>query len=457
MISSVVSNPDDVKKLIFDSGVYGTAPDVFVSQFVSKNSEDVYAFAGIDDEEDVHKITDKVLPAKWIQENTEKIIDAFYDWFEGKTDIPTFTIDVADQQASLVSEFVNVTKDKLEELPVCTEDMADQFDPFRAACVPEGFNIQDADELEKVIYEQLTSGEFFDDKQVTSDQFIKIDEKVTNSVRTGYKIITNLPKIVLGLIVFLSLSLFFILPGLSNKFFVLGVNWTISGSSLMFANLLANSKFEDFYTSKISGLSSEQKEILEKIVKSIIDVSTSSIWHDSRRYAVIIIVIGVVFIVGGLIMKFSKKRYYMRDDDTDNEPKKDAKKKDEIARVKYVAAKSSVKKAEFPGPQITKNSEQNPTDRVMKESKPESVAASVLKGPEMSTQIGSKEQVFERPVVKPVISQKIPKAKTEAMPEIETAGHDAMSEVEQMEERLNMKTEEVPSNEKNKKRVEENK
>jgi len=431
MLSKVVTNPENVKKLIAESGVYETAPDIFVGQFLSHSSEDIYAYAGIESENDVKEITNRVLPSEWLKENTEIIIDSFYDWLEGETENPEFTIDVADRQNALVDEFAQITKDNLQELPTCTEGDTTEFNPFSATCIPSGFDLQ---ELEKQIDEQLASGKFFEETEVSSDQFLKIDETVTKNAQRIYSVVKNLHKVVLGVIVVLSLVLFLLLPGISNKFFVIGVNWTVSGSALMFANLLANSKFESFYSDRLSGVSVEQREIVDKIIKAVIDVSSTSIWRESRQYAVVIIVLGVVFIIGGLIMKFSKGRYYMSEDKIKDKPKKEEPEKVKKDQV----IKETVKKEEpkpVPRPEVKSELSVVSMPKPKSEIKLEPAVVTAPKPKPKTVPLPKPvEEPVEKQVIKPVVKPAV---------ESESESEDALSEVEEMEKRLNMKGEEL--------------
>lgn len=84
-----------------------------------------------------------VFTPDFIRGEAEVAIDGTYDWLEGLTDKPEFTVSFAQKQQELAIVMGDELEKQLETMPACTpEEVTPNFDPFESGCLPEGLDIE---------------------------------------------------------------------------------------------------------------------------------------------------------------------------------------------------------------------------------------------------------------------------------------------------------------------------
>lgn len=142
-----------------------------VSALLETNKEQSLTVGGditLEDPE-VQKVIKQAFPAEDLKNNTENVINSFYDWLENKSPNLAFKIDLTSNKVRLAEGLSVFAINRLQSLPICTEAPA-QLDPFSSSCQPPNINY----EQERINIQQQLIAEsgFLDDPVITQDNFI---------------------------------------------------------------------------------------------------------------------------------------------------------------------------------------------------------------------------------------------------------------------------------------------
>lgn len=118
----------------------------------------------------IKTVAERTFTPKFLQENTEKMLDSIFLWLDGKTQTPDFRIDLSGLKATFAAEAAKVAKDKAASLPACPSGLSgssDNFDPFSATCLPVGLTPAAAAQQ---VQDTLNRGEdFLENPVITAD------------------------------------------------------------------------------------------------------------------------------------------------------------------------------------------------------------------------------------------------------------------------------------------------
>lgn len=116
-INMTVTNRTVVKQWLASSGVYDTA----LSSLLRVDPTTSSTSAGtIISNSDMQKALAQTFNAEYLKTSTNTIIDATYDWMEGKTKAVTFSIPVQDLSSNFTNNLTAIIEPKLAALPACT-------------------------------------------------------------------------------------------------------------------------------------------------------------------------------------------------------------------------------------------------------------------------------------------------------------------------------------------------
>lgn len=133
----------------------------------------------------------KTFTPKLLQDITEDFIDGVDPWLKGKTDNPTFKIDLSDVKSSLATNIASAYKKSYAKLPLCQSGQIPSSDNvLTAKCRVPGINIDT--ELQKLVKDIKTSKDFLPNTVITSANLkTGSDDKTTS--RPLFDSLKNLP------------------------------------------------------------------------------------------------------------------------------------------------------------------------------------------------------------------------------------------------------------------------
>jgi len=184
------THPATVKKLVSDSGIYNSAIPSVLQQTKSIDTS-VGTISASDP--DIQKAANAAITPQFIKQNTETAIDSVYQWLDGKTAQPNFSIDLSGAKTSFANNVAAVVSQRLSSLPACTPAQsvaltAGGFDAINATCLPRGVSAADAAAQVK---DSLAGSSDFLDKTTLSADNIK-NSGSNQSVFAGQ--LKNVPK-----------------------------------------------------------------------------------------------------------------------------------------------------------------------------------------------------------------------------------------------------------------------
>lgn len=266
-VATTVTNPDNIKTYLKQSGIYENAVDIALD----------YMSAQYDEESDMSELKNtaqKILTPKILETNVNAAIDGTYAWLEGKTTKPEFEI-------QLIQDQKTIEQILLENAPP---------------------------EAEQMIQEMSDSGEFdelMNSAKYSSDQF-NMDPAVSRDTQLTFYILKLSPWISVSIVFILLLLLILIIPGWKASFLTTGIITLIESVFILLMSLLARGSYDiavNLILAQIPSqeLASSQSLIdqLTVIIKLIFtDVMTKIGW-----YSLAVIVVSIILIVIGIVVK----------------------------------------------------------------------------------------------------------------------------------------------------------
>ena len=165
----VVGKPDRIKTALSQSGVYDTAASSFVDA-LQKDAEKQPDAGGVSASHELPVEQAKVkeaiagaFPATNLKMHADGLIENLYLWVQGETTDLRLTLDLAENQASLLANLEHQAKERAANLPRCEKPPTEEVDIFRATCLPTGITPDMA--AEKLMTE-LRQGEFFTQQSI---------------------------------------------------------------------------------------------------------------------------------------------------------------------------------------------------------------------------------------------------------------------------------------------------
>lgn len=340
-VANSATNRTVVKKWLHNSGIYENVIGIVVETMSSQMSNANIAPESIDSSMDstdsssdqlaaifeaaqdpsteIGRLVSEKYNAQFFETTSNTVIDATYDWLEGKSDNIDFRIELADSQDDLLDLMNAAFKEKFTSMPACTAedqipvDINGNFDPFSASCLPEGFDINSIDaQLE----EQMNTPELQDmlnNATLTSQNF-NIDAATTHQAQQTYHWAVLSPYIMIAASGILVILLFFFIPGLKAKFITPSIFILIPSSVLLILALLGTTIFNFCYNFAVRQMQtfSESSTVnlgtAETIVRDLLLSITKDINSKIVIYAIIAIGIAVVLFIIGLMTSLLKKK-----------------------------------------------------------------------------------------------------------------------------------------------------
>ncbi|MDD3474903.1 MAG: hypothetical protein PHP08_03320 [Candidatus Dojkabacteria bacterium] len=300
---------DNVKSILETSGIYDNFIDILVEQSQNIDSSSDSEIITLLQEDPEFQLNIKTLfSSDEIQPKVEIVIDAFYDWLEGKTTYPQFEVSLIDDEDTFKNLFLSVMMLRMESLPTCSS--TEKFvvtDIMDIECIPVGTNL---DSLEVYFEEALDSGQL-DISEATNSFTFSSDQlniSYENAVlaQSLYRIAEVLP-ILLAVVIFLvTLIIFLLIPSPKGAAITISVIYILTGLVFVtFGSLQNIQEIVDASMSANTDLSTLQSA---ELVTNLFTPILESILHNIFIYSLVILGAGVVFLIIGIVIKKKDKK-----------------------------------------------------------------------------------------------------------------------------------------------------
>ncbi len=162
-ILHTLGNPDSVKKVLADSGIYNSVvPNALAqAQNLSTSAGDI----PLNDPQIQAAAKTALTPAE-IQGDANQIIDSVYAWLNDKTATPNFNIDLSSTKSAFAENVADIVQQRAASLPVCTSASEISTNAYSATCLPPGTTPAEAASQVK---DQVLSGQGFLDQNINAN------------------------------------------------------------------------------------------------------------------------------------------------------------------------------------------------------------------------------------------------------------------------------------------------
>jgi hypothetical protein len=316
-VSRIITDSQSLKSWLREAEVYQQVPNVTSTLIEDQmeSSDEGLGELPIEGKQ-LSKVIGKVVTPQWVQSNVETVIDSGYIWLDGETDIPHFQIDLNDRLDILVVETKNLFSERMKELPDCTSQQEqnlsqEEFNPFETECNPSFFT-EDAlaqldDQMREEMGKKLEENEMVKEGVLYSEDLIEMKSEEVENIQMLYSHAKRFPLYTLGIVFLISLVVFLLVPGISNKLVVLGPVWILPSVSMLLGLSTAKKQFYNVYRAEIQNIDIEAQDKIIGVINGFVDVAVSDIVNRIRQYSVIVFVIGFIALVGGILLKIGKK------------------------------------------------------------------------------------------------------------------------------------------------------
>lgn len=148
VFATVTANPDKVKGIISQSGIYPKVTPVVLENLtkpVQGEGQGVQPDELPLQNEMVKNAAIKVFDPQFVQTNLESAIDGTYTWLNGQAPKPAFNIDLAGAKSRFAQELADEAGARVEMLPLCTlqqQRELQETDLLSLPCKPRNVNIE---------------------------------------------------------------------------------------------------------------------------------------------------------------------------------------------------------------------------------------------------------------------------------------------------------------------------
>lgn len=180
-----VINADSLKQTLKEENIYSSiVPSVLTS--TSKQQAPGELPLG---EPWVRDIADKAFPAADFEQKSGVLIDSTFNWLDGKTANPEYTIDFNPNKEQLKVEIGNYLENRLASLPACSlSNLPKTNDPFTIECLPPGV----APATVATLFEQqLAQDKFFSGQAVLTSGDTKVNPNGTVQINNPLQPLEN--------------------------------------------------------------------------------------------------------------------------------------------------------------------------------------------------------------------------------------------------------------------------
>jgi hypothetical protein len=137
-----VVNADNLKETLQEEDTYAKVVPAVLSTAADNNQMITEQQIPLE-EPWVREAADKAFPASDLEQKASQAIDGTFNWLEGETATPEFTVDFTANKQALSAEAANHVEARSAGLPRCSlNEIPSSVDAFRATCLPYGVSPQ---------------------------------------------------------------------------------------------------------------------------------------------------------------------------------------------------------------------------------------------------------------------------------------------------------------------------
>lgn len=168
--NSVITKPKKIEQWLNQSNLYGSFVNNAIEQAQKSAGNDQSGAVSLTDTA-VKQAAQSAFSSQLLQENVNTFLDSHYDWLEGRTSKPSFSIDLSSAKQSFAERVGRYVKTYLTGLPTCSDAQLAQIpnaqtaDPLTLSCRPA--NLDPSVASAQVTQQISTNGNFLSNSVIT--------------------------------------------------------------------------------------------------------------------------------------------------------------------------------------------------------------------------------------------------------------------------------------------------
>lgn len=317
---AIFGSASPIEKALENSGVYNNFTNAVLDQSVSENN-DAQAKALLVDP-GVRKAINESFSAEILQTDTEMITNGVFDWLEGKTAQPQFSIDLKEPRDKLVTNLTAYAKQRVDTLPTCTLDQIKQLQTdqnlLNLQCRPPGL---DTDKAAKQFSDDILKNTDFISKQTITASDISKDETGQNffqkqsKVPDAYHLFTISPFIIGGFGTLMAAAL--VLLHDKKRAGIASISWTVLGAGVFW--LIGAVAYTFIFQHLNQNIPSIANAAFKQSISSLITTLANDLTRVAGMVAIIYIVLSATILI---TLRFTREKQIAPDYTTgpDNSP-----------------------------------------------------------------------------------------------------------------------------------------
>jgi hypothetical protein len=301
-------NRENVKEIINQPQVYGNVIDGLASSL--NLMHDTQSVEGMEDilelfEEGTQfsKNIETVITSGETKQKMNTVIDAFYDWFEGKTDSPQFEVYLIEDEQVFKELFISVITVKLKNLRTCEDSSLPDSDGtiLELECLPPNIDKDEIGPLLEENLDQVDLDEVMESMKFSSDQ-INISYNDSVLVQSVYKLLKLFPIILVGVLLLLTTLVIFLIPGFKGGLITTSIIYMLGGMFYLLLSTVGKLNRLLFTALNTADLPIPQVQ-MQNFVNTLLSPVIDKIMKYLTTYSLIGLGVGIVLLILGIVIK----------------------------------------------------------------------------------------------------------------------------------------------------------
>lgn len=242
----VFGNPNTLKTSLKQSNIFEAAVENVIqeSQKESKSSKDDVPL----EDPRVQTAIKNVFSGEFLETQSDNVIDGIYTWLDGKSDTPTFNLDLDDAKTKLANSIGDAAVAHVKSLKACSAQQLVKLETssanlFSLTCRPPGINLKS--ERAKLVDEITNSDAFLKDTSLSADDLPKDENGQTifdklEAARSSYQWSKRLPWILGGVALAFMAAVILLHDDRRRGIMVVSRGFLIAGAILLVGVLISN-------------------------------------------------------------------------------------------------------------------------------------------------------------------------------------------------------------------------